>query len=150
MTNRWMISGGFPLGSVRRDLDRTFNGYEWPWWTVRQRTRARSFPAVNLWETDEAIYAEAEVPGLRFEDIELLVKGNELTLKGERKSETQEGVTYHRRERAHGAFSGVIQLPVEIDTDAVEANLVNGVLTITMPKAASVRPRKIEVKALSA
>lgn len=150
MTNRWMISGGLPLTGIRRDLDRTFDGYEWPWWTVGQRTRARSFPAVNVWETDEVIYAEAEVPGLKFEEIEILVKGDELTLKGERKAENQEGVTYHRRERSVGAFSGVIQLPVEIDTEAVEASLVNGVLTITMPKAASVRPRKIEVKAASA
>ncbi len=150
MTNRWTISGGFPLTGFRRDLDRMFNNYEWPWWTVRPGTRARSFPAVNLWETDEVIYAEAELPGLKFEDIEILVKGSELTLKGERKAETQEDVTYHRRERAFGTFSGTIQLPVEIDTEAVEASLANGVLTITMPKAASVRPRKIEVKALNA
>ncbi len=150
MTNRWMISGGLPLAGFRRDVDRVFEGHEWPWWTVRQRTRVRSFPAVNLWETDEVIHAEAEVPGLRLDDVEILVKGNELTLKGERKAEQQEGVTYHRRERSYGSFSGVIQLPVEIDTDAVEANLENGVLTITMPKAASVRPRKIEVKAVSA
>ncbi len=152
MTNRWTISRGYPVGQFRRELDRVFGDHfnEWPWWTVRQRTRDRSFPAVNVWETDEALYAEAEVPGLKLEDLEILVKGKELTLKGERTAETQEGVAYHRRERAYGAFSGVIQLPVEIDPEAVEASLENGVLTITMPKAASVRPRKIEVKALGA
>ncbi len=156
MANRWLVSSGYPVGQLRRELDRVFTdafgGFldETPWLGVGPRSRGRSFPAVNLWETDEALYAEAEMPGLRMEDLEILVKGKELALKGERRDDAREGVTYHRRERAVGSFSGVVHLPVDIDVNKVEARLENGVLTIAMPKAPSARARKIEVKALSA
>jgi HSP20 family protein len=58
----------------------------------------------------------------------------------------KEGVTFHRRERPSGSFVRVVQLPAEVDADRVEAELRNGVLTLTLPKAESARPRKISVK----
>ncbi len=156
MTNRWLMTTATPISRLRSEFDRMFEEMVGeffggrPLFDLRPGTWARSFPAVNVWEDDENLYAEAEVPGLRMEDLEILVKGNELTIKGERKGFDADGVRYHRRERGTGAFSSVVRLPVDIDVDKVEASLEHGVLTIKLPKAEAARPRKIEVKALSA
>ncbi len=148
LTNTW-----YPVTQLRDEMDRLFDevlGEGNGGWTFPGRFRTRAFPAVNLWETEDAVFAEAEVPGLTMEDIELLMMGNELTIRGERKPFQQEGVTYHRRERGTGTFSRVIRLPIDVDSEKVEASLETGVLTIRMPKAETARPRKIEVKASSA
>lgn len=154
MMNGWTANRTLPASRLRSELDRALEDVvgaflgEDPWYR-RGRRGERSFPAVNIWEHEEVLFAEAEVPGLKMEDLEILVTGNELTIKGERADEMQEGVTYHRRERGTGSFSGVVRLPVDVDANKVEARLENGVLTIMLPKAASAKPRKIEVKALS-
>lgn len=153
MANRWTMSS-HPMGRLlRNNVDRAFddafgelfNDRYSPWGRIA--ARERRFPAVNVWEGSESLYVEAEVPGLKLEDLDIFVHGDELTIRGEREHDEQEGVTYHRRERGTGSFSSSVRLPVEIDVDRVEAQLESGVLTITLPKAASARPRKIEVKA---
>jgi HSP20 family protein len=106
----------------------------------------RSFPAVNVWVRDEAFFVEAEVPGLKLTDLDLTVTGNELTLSGGREDATGEDVTYHRRERGVGRFGRVIHLPGEVEADSVEASLKDGVLTVKLPRAAALRPRRIEVR----
>ncbi|NIR42796.1 MAG: Hsp20/alpha crystallin family protein [Gemmatimonadetes bacterium] len=148
MTNRWLVRRSYPFGQLRSELDRTFGDlYGWSRAPVgRAGARRGTYPAVNVWEEDDVLRAEAEVPGLKMEQLEILVQGDELTLKGEREMENREEVTYHRRERGFGSFSSVVRLPVEIDVDNVEARLEDGVLTVTLPKAPSARPRKIEVK----
>jgi len=107
-----------------------------------------TFPAVNIWEDENSLYAEAELPGVKMEDIEISVVGNELTLKGERKPFAGDDGKYHRRERGVGSFTRVLHLPLDIDAEKVEATLRNGVLLIHLPKAAAALPRKIEVRAL--
>ena len=141
-----MITNGVNrLQRLRAEMDELFDQFfgrqpEYAW---------AAFPALNVWEDDQHLYAEAELPGMTMDDLEVYVVGNELTLKGERKPYTEDGVTYHRRERGVGSFSRVLRLPVEVEAEKVEAVLCNGVLTIKLPKAASARPRKIEVKALA-
>lgn len=149
MTNRWLIRRGYPFAQLRGELDRAFGDLYGARGVGRAGTRRGTYPPVNVWEEDEVLRAEAEVPGLKMEDVEILVKGDELTLRGERRAEEREGVTYHRRERGSGSFSSVVRLPVEIDVEKVEASLENGVLTVTLPKAPGARPRKIEVRSLS-
>lgn len=152
--NGWTANRTLPASRLRGELERALEDVvgaflvEDPWFR-RGRLRERSFPAVIIWENEEVLFAEAEVPGLKMEDLEILVTGNELTIKGERGGENREGVTYHRRERGTGTFSGVVRLPVDVDAHKVEARLENGVLTIVLPKAASAKPRKIEVNAIS-
>lgn len=109
--------------------------------------RRPGFPAINVWEDNDAVMAEAEVPGLKLDDLEIFVVGDELTIKGKREPQNGENTVYHRRERGTGMFTRVITLPVEVDANKVEASLANGVLTIRMPKAESARARKIKVKA---
>ena len=107
--------------------------------------RAKPFPALNVWEEGDTFYAEAELPGLKNEDLEISIVGNELSIKGRRPEWNEEGVTVHRQERGTGEFSRVVRLPVEVDPDKVQANLSDGVLQLVLPKAAAAMPRKIQV-----
>jgi HSP20 family protein len=103
------------------------------------------FPAVNLWEDESNFHAEAELPGIRMEDLDISVVGNELLVKGTRKTALGDDVHYHRRDRAEGAFAKVLRLPAAIQADKVQARMKDGVLTVTLPKAEAVKPKKIPV-----
>ena len=136
------------LNRLRNEMDRLFDDcfqpisvfgpFAAPW--------ERAFPNLNVWENEQNLFAEAEVPGMSMEDMELTVAGNELTIKGKRSRNEQEGVTLHRRERGVGAFTRTLRLPFDIDADKVAATLEHGVLTITLPKPEAAKPRRIEVK----
>jgi len=106
------------------------------------------FPALNVWEQDEALHVEAELPGLELRDLEIFVTGhNQLTLKGERKAPIVEKGVAHRQERAFGKFVRTVTLPYAVDENAVEARFDNGILKIRLPKHETAKPRKIEIKA---
>jgi HSP20 family protein len=108
---------------------------------------AGSFPALNIWQDEGTVYAEAELPGMELNDLEIFVTGgNQLTIKGERKEPKLDNGTWHRQERGFGSFARVVNLPVDVNAERVEARLANGVLTITMPKTEAAKPRKIVVK----
>jgi HSP20 family protein len=114
--------------------------------TLRQLA-GTAYPAVNLWEEDERFLVEAELPGLAIDDLEIYVDSdNQLTLKGERKAPEHEEVNWHRQERGFGRFSRTLELPSEVDADQVSAEFKYGVLTITLPKKAEVKPRRVEVQ----
>jgi HSP20 family protein len=105
------------------------------------------FPALNMSEDDNNLYVRAELPGVAPADIEMTTKENNLILKGERKIAPEgEKVSYHRRERDAGKFRRIISLPTRVDADKVTAVCKNGVLTVTLPKAAEAKPRQIKVK----
>src|SRR5262249_54350807 len=109
-----------------------------------------SFPTVNVWENDTTIYAEAELPGLVQDQIEVFVtEGNQLTIQGERKTVEHPNGKWHRRERSFGKFKRMLTLPADVDADQVEARLEHGVLYLTLPKSATARPRKIPVTSQS-
>ena len=130
---------------LRRQVDSLFGGFlDEPFFA----RRVSVFPALNVWEDGERLFAEAEIPGLKMDDIEVSVVGKQLTIKGVRPTETGDKATYHRRERGNGEFSRTVTLPVEIDAAKVEATLKGGVLTITLPKAETAKPRKITVRSV--
>jgi HSP20 family protein len=104
-----------------------------------------AFPALNIREDAEAFHVEAELPGLKMSDLEILVLGRELTIKGRRAASNVEGATYHRQERASGEFSRTVRLPVPIDSEKVAAALKDGVLAVTLPKTPEAKPRRIEI-----
>ncbi|HTU99372.1 MAG TPA: Hsp20/alpha crystallin family protein [Luteitalea sp.] len=105
------------------------------------------FPAVDIYEnTSQEIVLKAELPGIAREDIDLRVENNTLTLRGERKRDTEvKPEQFHRVERSYGSFSRSFSLPNRIDTDKVRAEFKDGVLSITLPVKAEAKPRQIEV-----
>lgn len=136
-----------PLGQLRDEVDRLFTEFvgglsQFP---APSFVGRRGFPALNVWETPEAVHVEAELPGVDAQDLEINVVGKELTLKGKRQIEAKEGETYHRRERAVGAFTRLVKLGVDVNPDAVHATLRDGVLEIRLPKSEAAKPRKIAV-----
>ncbi len=104
------------------------------------------YPAVNIYEEGENFVVEAELPGIKSEDLDIAVEGSTLTLRGSRRNGEDEGVSYHRRERKPGSFHKAVNLPADVNTEKVVAEFKNGVLKIVLPKAEHAKPRKIAVK----
>src|SRR5688500_5899529 len=105
--------------------------------------------AMNVYETPEAFEVEMELPGLALEEIEVVLEGRELNVRGERKSALPEGASWQRRERFHGNFARALQFGVDLDAERVQARLHQGVLTVTLAKAESAKARRIPVAAMS-
>lgn len=100
---------------------------------------------VNAWETDESFVIELEAPGFRREDLSLEFTGGALTIRGERTIARPEGARVLRAERGSGAFERTLRVRAAVDPEGVTASLDGGVLTVTLPKAAEARPRRIEI-----
>ena len=102
---------------------------------------------VSVWEDDNAVHAEADLPGVDPAKLEVTVtEGNRLTIQGERRAPEIEGASWLRQERPFGKFSREILLPALVDPDKVEAKYELGVLRLTLPKHEAARPRKIVVQ----
>lgn len=107
---------------------------------------AATFPATNAWQDDANVHVEAELPGMELSDLEIYVMGgNQLMIKGERKAPQVDKAIWHRQERGFGAFTRVLELPIDVDADQVQARLVNGVLSVKLPKSAAAKPKKIPI-----
>jgi HSP20 family protein len=103
-------------------------------------------PDLDVFEKDGKFIVKAELPGLDENDIDVSVQGNMLTIKGEKKTEQEvKEEDYYRCERSYGSFFRSIPLPSSVDKDKVEADYHNGVLEVTLPKIAAVRPKKVKV-----
>jgi HSP20 family protein len=134
-----------PFTELRREMDRLFDNFgqrdnRSPLW------QACAYPALSIWDAGEALCVEAEVPGIPKENLEVYAVGKELTIKGRRPALEERDTTHHRHERITGEFARVVTLPVEVESDKVEATLKDGVLSLRLPKAQSAKPRKITVK----
>jgi HSP20 family protein len=104
-------------------------------------------PPVDISETAEGYEFTVELPGLRPEAVEVEVKNNTLTIKGERKEENlKEDHRYLHRERPHGRFARVFRLSKAVNADGVTAAYMDGVLSVTVPFRAEAKPRKIVVQ----
>jgi HSP20 family protein len=113
----------------------------------QQREAAGVLPLINLTEGKDNYYVRAELPGVKGDELDIQVTANNLAISGERKiAAEEEGARYHRREREAGTFSRMIGLPGEVDTDKVDAKLVNGILTVVISKAEIAKPKQITVK----
>lgn len=129
---------------LRREMNRLFN--DWPALTTWRR--ASSFPAINVWTDEDSAVVTAELPGFNLKDLEIAIEDDTLSLRGSRQpNELEQGATYHRQERQYGAFSRSFRLPFRVDAGKAEATLVNGVLTVSLPRAEADKPKTITVKA---
>ena len=141
-------NGFHPFDNMRNQMDRLVGDFFGPMagrYAPRATAADRSFPAINVWEYGDDLYAEAEVPGLKNEDIDVSVVGGDLTIRGRRGEQPREGAACHRRERGSGEFTRVLRLPIDVDADQVRATLKDGVLLVKLPKAESAKPKKINV-----
>ena len=105
-----------------------------------------SQPRMNLWDRGAELVLEAEVPGMADKDLKLTLNQDVLTLEGQRGVEAPEGHSVHRRERPAVRFARSVALPVRVDPEKVNARVQDGMLTVTMTKAADAQPRQIQVK----
>jgi HSP20 family protein len=104
-------------------------------------------PAVNMFEDEDHVIIEAEVPGVKADDIEVAVQQGVLRISGEFKEEEErEGKSYHRRERRIGRFERALSLPSSVNPDAAKAEFKDGILTLTFDKLEQVKPKRIEIK----
>jgi HSP20 family protein len=103
-------------------------------------------PPVDIQETDDSYKIQAELPGLKKEDIQITLENNVLRVSGERKWEKDvKKEDYHRIERSYGSFTRSFALPHQVASDKVDAKFENGVLAISVPKADTAKPRHISI-----
>jgi len=105
-------------------------------------------PAIDLFETADEVVVKANLPGLKSDDVQISVTSDVLTLRGEvLPADNKKEATYHILERRSGVFERSIPLPTDVQTEKAKADFENGVLTITLPKAETVKPKMISIKA---
>ena len=129
------------MDRLQREMDRLFRA------TPGNRMSTGGYPAMNIWSNEDSAMITTELPGINLDDIDISVVGDTLTLSGRRMpEELAEGARYHRQERGFGKFTRSIKLPYTVDGDRVEATYNRGVLSISLPRAESDKPRKIQVR----
>jgi len=104
-----------------------------------------TFPPLDIRSDNESVYVVAELPGVAIEGVDLSITGDTLSIKGERKAPEVPEERYHRRERPWGFFNRLVGLPDPVDAEKIQAVLKDGVLSITLPKSATAKPRQIKV-----
>jgi HSP20 family protein len=103
--------------------------------------------AVDMYETDDSVVLKTAIPGVKGEDINISVAGDTLSVKAESKAEEEvKRENYLRRERRKGAYRRSVTLPGGLKTDDAEADFIDGILTLTFPKAEEVKPKTIQIK----
>jgi HSP20 family protein len=132
-----------PWSDLRREIDRWFES------TLPGTLFSSTWvPAMDVEETEDAVRLSFEVPGVDPEHLSVTVENGTLTIAGEKKFEREnrdEKTGSQSHERQYGRFERSVVLPQSVDTDKVSANCTNGVLTIELPKAATARPRTIQI-----
>ena len=105
-------------------------------------------PAVDIYESENELVLKADVPDVDLKDINVNVENQTLTVSGERKFEKEDGGNgYHRIERGYGAFSRSFAVPGVYDVEHIAATYKNGVLTVSLPKKETAKPRQIKIEA---
>jgi HSP20 family protein len=159
--NRWRKTpapsnaNDHPVVTLQRDIGRVFDDF----WTKFERPfglmngfLGASWPTADVSETDKAIEVVIELPGMDEKDIDVSVSDDAITIRGEKKSETEKKEKgFYLSERKFGSFHRSIPLPASVDKDKVDAQFKKGVLTITLPKTpdAQDKVKKIQVRAAS-
>lgn len=136
------------MEQLHREIDDVFRGAGIGQVFAPSGLGLRNFPKINLREDDDQIYAEVLVPGVDPKQLEISMLGNTLSLSGERRliDDQVNNRIWHRRERAEGKFMRTVELPVQVDAEKVSAEFKNGLLRVTMPKAAIAKPKAIDIK----
>lgn len=148
MWSDWGEDEKSPFYALRRQIDSLIEDFD-RGELMKGEFRMRT----NVSETETEVRITADLPGIDRDDLDIEITGNTITIRGEKiaeeeKTEDDEGREYHRLERRTGSFRRTTRLPFEIDPDKVQADMKNGVLTVTIPKPAEMaRPaHKVKIK----
>jgi len=136
---------GGALANLHNEMDDLFNSF----FRGLERPLAgyRAWPAIDIAEEENEILVRAEVPGCNAEDIDISVYGNTLTISGQKKlKEEKKEKGYYYSESSFGSFRRELTLPSDVDPEKVDATCKDGVLSITLPKAAKTKAIKVKVK----
>jgi HSP20 family protein len=147
-----------PFEALRREIDRLFEDFGPVGWRMPFR-RPSAFelawprlegwqhtPAMDMVEKDDAFEISAELPGLDEKNVEIKLSGGNLTIKGEKKQETEERKKeYYLSERRYGSFQRTFRVPEGVDPDKIDASFKNGVLTVTLPKSPAAAPSEKQI-----
>jgi HSP20 family protein len=130
---------------VNQLFSQTFGGFEGPG-LEQPLTSANFLPPVDIFEDEHNITLQAEIPGVKEEDLNVTLENNVLTITGERKfKEEEKKDNFHRIERRYGKFTRSFTLPASVDPQNVNATFENGVLNMTLPKREEFKPKKITI-----
>ena len=124
---------------VRNEVERMFDN------VFSAGNGTQNFPSLNMIEGDNTIYVEAELPGVKMEDLEVTVQDGMLIISGRRDVTTPDGASTLRRERGVLEFDRSISLPTNIEVEGTNAVLRNGILTLELPKSVNARARQVPV-----
>jgi len=136
------------LQSLQQDMNRIFDEFFRGDLLANDSLFARDWnPAVDIIENNDQFILKAEIPGMTKDDVKITLENNVLTIRGEKKNESEkkEG-DYHRIERSYGSFERSFSVPGTIKVNEIDAQYKDGVLTLTLPKAEEAKPKSIEVK----
>jgi HSP20 family protein len=128
------------LGRLSQEMDRLFQTA-----AAMVEPSPAHWPGVNVWRQDDTIVVETEIPGFAQQDVEVLATHDSLTIRGERSLQAPENATPLHIEQEITRFERVVGLPTPVDPNAVQAELVNGVLRLTLPVAQEARARRIQI-----
>lgn len=128
------------LRRMERELDRMWEGF------FRRpgqagRGREETMVPVDMYETKDHFVVKADLPGVRTEDVEVTITGNQITIHGEVKDEQ-----YYLAERMAGTLTRTVTLPSGLDTDRAEASFDNGTMTVRIPKREEAKPKSVKVR----
>jgi HSP20 family protein len=136
----WLTPMDLIRDTMGRSIDGVLPGFSWD-------QKQEWHPAVDISETKDSIVVRSELPGMSREDIQIDVANGVLTIKGEKKIETEDKEkTWHRREVRYGSFSRSFSLPTDVKSEDANASFKDGVLTVTLPKEEKAVHRKIEIR----
>ena len=127
------------MNQLQRDMNHLFSNFH-------GNREEREFPQFNVWEDMNGLLLTTELPGVEPDDIEIMVVGDTLTLKGNKKApEKGEKDSYFQKELFYGDFSRSVKLPYRVNPEKVEAKFKNGVLTISLDRPEEEKPKKINI-----
>ena len=139
---------GSPLMSLRDEMDDLFHNFFGA--PAQSRLPEMSVPSIDVSETESAIEVVTDVPGINADDVHIEVRDGVLSISGQtsekKESEEGDGRKFHRIERRSGSFARSLRLPCSVDQDKIDAEMKDGVLTVTLPKAEEARGRKVTIR----
>jgi HSP20 family protein len=148
-TDPFRRSENDPFSAMQKEINRMFEDFGRG--SLMRLSATETSPRIDVAETDNAIEVTAELPGIDEKDVDVVLRDDLLTIKGEKKSEREEKKKdYHLIERSFGSFARSIRLPFEADSEAVKASFAKGVLKITIAKPAEVKDKTVKIPVRSA